>query len=115
MSVHINFHRLDPATVTHYPQVAPVGPVGPAFITINAKDNHHGSVSLYFLADDHLEGELVAAESWLLDALGKVVDAKIAAANAQQESLPVVQVGMGGAFLPAARIGEPLDLTAVDL
>lgn len=97
MSVHINFHRLAPATINHYTDATP------AFITINANDNHHGRVSLYFLADDHPGGELDAAETWLLEALAKVTEAKVAQAKKQQDPLPF------------AAIGEPIDLTDVQV
>ena len=66
-------------------------------VTITACDDAGSMVTLFF-ADDDGTHELAVTEAWLRDALDRVQDAKIGAANAQ-----------------VARIGEPLDLTAVDL
>lgn len=87
--------------VSHYPDLA-----RPA-VAIAAYDAYGSDVAMFFNPGGDMS-ELDRAEAWLRDALDKVHVAKIAHANAQQEPLPLVQVGTEG---DAFRIGEPIDLT----
>lgn len=81
--------------VSHYPDLAR------PFVTIAAYDAEGSDVAMFFIPGDNMS-ELDRAEAWLRDALDRVQVAKIAHANAQQEPLPLLQVGTEG---------EPLDLT----
>ena len=92
------------ARVSHYPDL------GRPAVAIAATDAEGSDVVMFFIPSDII-AELDRAEAWLRDALDKVHVAKIAHANAQQEPLPLVTSNEGDAFLPAARIGEPIDLT----
>ena len=117
MSTTINLQYVQPhdgrsPQVDHYADLA--------CAVVRAADDHGNVVTLFFTARTEAH-ELDAAEQWLREALEAVLDAKIDRAakvppapcacgdcNAQANSDTL-------ANNPLARIGEPLDLTAVDL
>lgn len=116
------------AEVNHYPDLS-----RPA-LAITATDAARSAITLFFSPHDDMS-ELDRAEAWLLEALGKVTDAKIAAlprpCRATNDgyicTLTADHAGVheawGGGELPEltwtiapfAAIGEPIDLVAVDL
>ena len=109
--ITIDMHHVAKARVMHYTDHNPA-----PFVTVSAHDKHGNRVALFFSADD--DGtELDAAEAWLLEALGKVVDAKISdQAKRDADSAAVARFEAEGlAAFGSARIGEPIDPTAVNL
>ena len=89
MSSSTNLHGVTHPTVEHYNDAG--------FAVVKAHDANGNSVTLFFRADNG--NELDAAETWLLEALAKVTEAKVEQAKKQWETLPF------------AAIGETIDLT----